>query len=94
MTRSELIHRLYVRFPDLTEDQMERIVALIFEEITAALTKKNRAEFRSFGAFSIRHRKGRIGRNPRTGEAVRVDEKDIPFFKCGRTLLSQLNHWK
>ncbi len=94
MTRSELVHRLFLRFPDISEDHMERIVALIFEEITTSLAKKNRSEFRNFGAFSVRHRKGRVGRNPRTGEIVKVAEKDIPFFKCGRSLLTSLNQWK
>jgi len=94
MTRSELIHKLALRFSDVSEENMERIVALIFDEISSSLAKKNRAEFRNFGAFSVRHRKGRLGRNPRTGAQVKVEEKDIPFFKCGRSLLSSLNQWK
>lgn len=93
MTRSELTHRLFRRFPHLTEEYVERIISLILEEITQTLSHKNRAEFRSFGSFSVRHRNGRVGRNPKTGEHVQVKEKDFPFFKCGRTLLSHLNHW-
>lgn len=93
MTRSELVRRLALRFPDISEEQMERVIALIFDEISSILSKKGRAEFRSFGAFSVRHRKGRVGRNPRTGETVKVEEKDIPFFKCGRSLLANLNQW-
>ena len=94
MTRSELIQRLLKRFPEVSEEYVERIVTLIFDEITMTLAKKKRAEFRSFGAFSIRHRQGRLGRNPRTGDVVRVKDKDLPFFKCGRSLLAHLNHWK
>ncbi len=93
MTRSELANRLAKRFPELTEEYIERIIALILEEITQTLAHKNRAEFRSFGAFSIRQRNSRIGRNPKTGERVRIQEKAFPFFKCGRILLSHINHW-
>lgn len=93
MTRSELANRLTKRFPELTEEYVERIIALILEEITQTLTHKNRAEFRSFGAFSTRQRNSRMGRNPKTGERVSIQDKVFPFFKCGRTLLAHINHW-
>lgn len=93
MTRSELIQHMTHKYPELTADHVERMVAVIFDEITAALAQHKRAEFRNFGAFSIRHRKARVGRNPRTGAKVPVREKDFPFFKCGRTLLSHMNKW-
>lgn len=94
MTRSELINRLSQRFPEIGEAYVERIVGLIFDEISTVLARKKRAEFRSFGAFSVRHRRSRVGRNPRTGDLVKVNDKSLPFFKCGRSLLTNLNHWE
>jgi integration host factor subunit beta len=70
---------------------VERIVSTIFEEITAALATGNRVELRGFGAFSVRRRGARTGRNPRTGASVAVEEKAIPFFKSGKQLRERLN---
>ena len=91
MTRLQLIKKLEECFPDISGERMERIVSLILEEITAALAKGHRAEFRNFGAFSVRHRTERFGRNPKTGEDVKIEKKDIPFFKCSKILLNSLN---
>jgi integration host factor subunit beta len=70
---------------------VERIVSTIFEEITAALSRGDRVELRGFGAFSVKARPSRVGRNPRTGESVSVDEKFIPYFKTGKQLRERLN---
>ena len=70
---------------------MERIVTAIFEEITNALARSDRVELRGFGAFSVKQRDARKGRNPRTGETVAVDEKVVPFFKTGKELRDRLN---
>ena len=70
---------------------METIVNAIFDEITGALCESNRVELRGFGAFSVKHRPPRSGRNPRTGEAVAVEEKWVPFFKAGKELRERLN---
>ena len=70
---------------------MELIVATIFDEITAALARGERVELRGFGAFTVKHRNARTGRNPRTGEAVPVDEKAVPFFKAGKELRERVN---
>ena len=70
---------------------VERIVNTIFNEITQSLAEGKRVELRGFGAFSVQHRKERTGRNPRTGEAVQVDEKFIPRFKTGKELRIKLN---
>ena len=91
MTKSELIQRLADRNPHLYLRDVERIVGTIFDEITRALADGNRVELRGFGAFSVRHRDARVGRNPRTGEAVEVQAKQMPFFKCGKELRERLN---
>jgi integration host factor subunit beta len=91
MTKSELILRLSERNPHLYQRDVERIVSTIFEEIAAALARGDRVELRGFGAFSIKERNARVGRNPRTGEAVRVARKFVPFFKTGKDLRDRLN---
>lgn len=91
MTKSELIQRLADRNPHLYVRDVERIVNTIFDEITDALTAGDRVELRGFGAFSARQREARVGRNPRTGESVTVDAKQVPFFKCGKELRERLN---
>ncbi|MAH84827.1 MAG: integration host factor subunit beta [Rhodospirillaceae bacterium TMED8] len=91
MTKSELIACLAEAHPHLYQRDVERIVATIFEEITSALSRGDRVELRGFGAFSVKARGARTGRNPRTGEAVEVEEKYIPFFKTGKQLREKLN---
>ncbi|HEC00271.1 MAG: integration host factor subunit beta [Alphaproteobacteria bacterium] len=92
MIKSELIMRLVEANPHLYQRDVERIVNTIFEEITDALAKGNRVELRGFGAFSVKHRPKRIGRNPRTGETVNVPEKYVPYFKTGKDLRERLNN--
>jgi integration host factor subunit beta len=91
MTKSELIARLAAANPHLFQRDIERIVTTIFEEITEALANGDRVELRGFGAFSVKQRSSRVGRNPRTGEAVDVSEKFIPYFKTGKQLREKLN---
>jgi integration host factor subunit beta len=91
MTKSELIQRLAQAHPHLYQRDVERIVTTIFEEITAALSRGDRVELRGFGAFSVKQRGSRVGRNPRTGAAVNVSEKFIPYFKTGKQLRDKLN---
>ena len=91
MIKSELIQRIAEDNPHLYQRDVERIVSTVFEEVTAALTRGDRVELRGFGAFSVKHREARIGRNPRTGEAVAVPEKNVPFFKTGKDLRERLN---
>lgn len=91
MTKSELIARLAERNPHLYQRDVERIVTTIFDEIAAALARGDRVELRGFGAFSVKNRDARQGRNPRTGEAVSVQGKCIPFFKTGKQLRERLN---
>ncbi len=91
MTKSELIQRIAELNPHLYHRDVERIVSTILEEISEALAAGNRVELRGFGAFSVKHRDARVGRNPRTGESVDVAEKRIPFFKTGKQLRERLN---
>ncbi len=91
MTKSQLILRLAELNPHLYQRDVERIVSTIFDEIGAALARGDRVELRGFGAFSVKQRAARMGRNPRTGAAVSVAEKAIPFFKTGKELRERLN---
>lgn len=91
MTKSELITRLAEQNPHLYQRDVEKIVTTIFDEISEALAGGQRVELRGFGAFSVKERSARVGRNPRTGEAVRVARKFIPFFKTGKQLRERLN---
>lgn len=91
MTKSELIQKLAEKNPHLFLRDVEKIVDTIFNEITDALVKGDRVELRGFGAFSVKEREPRTGRNPRTGETVQVDAKRLPFFKTGKGLRERLN---
>ncbi len=91
MTRSELIAKLAAKNPTLYHRDIERLVATILDEVSAALERGDRVELRGFGAFSVRERKARLGRNPRTGESVEVSEKKVPFFKMGKGMRERLN---
>ena len=91
MIRSELIQKIAEENPQLTQRDVERLVNTIFEQIIGAMTKGNRVELRGFGAFSVKRRDARTGRNPRTGEPVQVERKWVPFFKTGKDLRDRLN---
>ena len=91
MTKSELIQHLAERNPHLYQRDVERIVTTVFDEISNALARGDRVELRGFGAFSVKRREARQGRNPRTGQSVQVSEKHIPFFKTGKELRERLN---
>ncbi|MBL3569417.1 integration host factor subunit beta [Rhodovulum sp. BSW8] len=91
MIRSELIQKIAEENPHLYQRDVERIVNTIFEEIISAMARGDRVELRGFGAFSVKQRDSRTGRNPRTGESVQVDEKCVPFFKTGKLLRDRLN---
>ncbi len=91
MIRSELIQIVAEENPHLYQRDVERIVNTLFEEIIEAMANGDRVELRGFGAFSVKHRDARTGRNPRTGEAVDVEAKAVPFFKTGKLLRDRLN---
>lgn len=91
MIKSELVLRIAEQNPHLYQRDVENIVNAILDEITKALTRGDRVELRGFGAFSVKKREARVGRNPRTGESVEVDEKVIPVFKTGKEMRLRLN---
>jgi len=92
MTKSELIMRVAQAHPHLFQRDVERVVSAMFDEVTAALARGDRVELRGFGAFSVRKRDARVGRNPRTGVSVQVEEKCTPFFKTGKQLRERINN--
>ena len=91
MIRSELIQIIADQNPHLFQRDVERIVNTVFDEITNAMANGDRVELRGLGAFSVKKRDARVGRNPRTGESVSVSEKHVPFFKTGKLLRDRLN---
>jgi len=91
MIRAELIQKIADENPHLYQRDVEKIVNTICDEITRAMAGGDRVELRGFGAFSVKKRDQRTGSNPRTGEAVDVDEKYVPFFKTGKLLRDRLN---
>lgn len=91
MIKSELVQKLAEANPGLQQKVVERVVTTIFDEIVEALASGKRVELRGFGAFSTRDRMARTGRNPRTGEAVAVEAKRVPYFKAGKELRERLN---
>ena len=91
MIRSELIQIITDQNPHLYQRDVERIVNTVFDEITNAMANGDRVELRGFGAFSVKRRDARVGRNPRTGASGDVEEKHVPFFKTGKLLRDRLN---
>lgn len=91
MIKSELVQRISEQNPHLYQRDVENIVNAILDEITDALKRGDRVELRGFGAFSVKNRPARIGRNPRTGQKVEVSEKNVPFFKTGKEMRERLN---
>ncbi len=91
MIKSELIDRLAEANPHLYHRDVERVVNTVLDGITEALARGERVELRGFGAFSVRQRPARTGRNPRTGESVSVKEKHVPFFKTGKELRERVD---
>jgi integration host factor subunit beta len=91
MIKSELVQKIADKNPHLYHRDIERIVNKVLDDIVFAMKSESRVELRGFGAFSVKSRKGRTGRNPRTGESVEVDPKRVPFFKTGKELRVRMN---
>ncbi len=91
MIKSELITKIAER-TRLSKVDADRVVTTVFDEITRSLAAGNRVELRGFGVLSVRSRRARQGRNPKTGAAVNVAAKRVPFFKAGKSVNDALNH--
>jgi integration host factor subunit beta len=91
MIKSELIQKIAEKNPHLYHRDVERIINTVFDQIINALREGDRVELRGFGAFSVKSRNSRMGRNPRTGDSVKVEAKRVPFFKTGKELRERLN---
>jgi len=91
LIRSELVQKIMEENPVLNITDAERIVVTIFDEIITTMASGDRVELRGFGAFSVKERKARTGRNPKTGAPVAVESKHVPFFKTGKLLRDRLN---
>jgi integration host factor subunit beta len=91
MTRSELVDRLHSRVPALTHDDAKSVVGVILEAVTSSLVADSRVEIRGFGSFSLNYRHPRVGRNPKSGEAVEVPGKYVPYFKAGKEMREGVN---
>jgi integration host factor subunit beta len=91
MIKSELVQRIATQNPHLYQRDIENIINAILDEIVGALGHGDRVELRGFGAFSVKNRPARTGRNPRTGAHVAVEKKHVPFFKTGKEMRERLN---
>jgi integration host factor subunit beta len=91
MIKSELIKRISAQNPHLYDRDIEKVVNAIFDEMVEALRRGDRVELRGFGAFSVKLREPRQGRNPKTGAAVAVGKKVMPYFKTGKEMRARLN---
>ena len=91
MIKSELVQKIADENTHLSHREVERLVTTLFDEITGALAAGRRVELRGFGAFSVKSRPERVGRNPRTGQRVDISEKRAPYFKTGKALKERLN---
>ncbi len=91
MIKSELVQAIAAENPHLYQRDVEHIVNAILDAITEALARGDRVELRGFGAFSVKNRPARTGRNPRTGDRVPVGQKHVPFFKTGKEMRERLN---
>ena len=91
MTKSELIARLAERFPQLVTKDADFAVKMILDAMTDALARGDRIEIRGFGSFVVKEYQSYTGRNPKTGEKIKVRPKKLPFFKVGKDLREQVN---
>lgn len=91
MNKSDLIRRLGYKFPDLKSADIEQVVNLLLGLLGSTLASGGRAEIRGFGSFSLHQRKARMGRNPKTGEAVAMPARHVPHFKAGKELRERVD---
>ncbi len=94
MTKSEMIVKLAARYPQLVTKDAELAVKMILDAMTRSLAQGNRIEIRGFGSFGLNYRPPRVGRNPKSGERVKVPEKYVPHFKAGKELRERVDNKK
>ncbi len=92
MTKAELVEALVERIERLTKREAELIVNVVLMSISDSLSAGDKVELRGFGSFKVKERRSREGRNPKTGEKVRVDAKKVPYFKAGKELRERVNN--
>ena len=92
MTKSELISSLAARYPQLVAKDTELAVKIILDAMVESLSKGQRIEIRGFGSFDLNYRPARIGRNPKTGEQVKIAEKYVPHFKAGKEMRERVDY--
>jgi integration host factor subunit beta len=90
MTKSELVEALSLKQTHLMQRDADACVDIILEAITKALCRGERIEIRGFGSFAMSHRPARIGRNPKTGDAVAIAAKSVPHFKPGKEMRERI----
>lgn len=91
MTKSELIARMAAKYPHLPSTEMDRAVRIIIQNMAKVLASGRRIEIRGFGSFCLHYRAPRKGRNPKTGEAVELEGKHVPYFKAGKELRDRVD---
>ncbi|MCK9193147.1 MAG: integration host factor subunit beta [Nevskia sp.] len=91
MTKSELIEALALKQTHLMQKDVELAVKLVLDQISNALARQERVEIRGFGSFALHSRPERVGRNPKTGQAVRIPAKHVPHFKPGKEMRERVN---
>lgn len=91
MTKSELIESLVAKNPSLQTKIVDECVKEILEQMIVALEKGSRIEVRGFGSFSLHYRQSRVGRNPKTGDSVKLSSKYVPHFKAGKELKERVD---
>ena len=91
MTKSELINKLAARYPQLVAKDAELAVKTVLEAMAESLAQGERIEIRGFGSFKVKFYNGYKGRNPKTGDLIKVDGKKLPFFKVGKELRERVD---
>jgi integration host factor subunit beta len=91
MTRSQLIEAIASKVANFSKRDVEIIMGTLFKSITESLARGEKIEIRGFGSFKVKHRDGRRGRNPKSGESIYIESKKVPFFKAGKELKERIN---
>jgi integration host factor subunit beta len=91
MTRSQLIEAVASKIANFSKKDVEVIMGTLFKSITDGLARGDKIEIRGFGSFKVKHREGRRGRNPKSGESIYIESKKVPFFKAGKELKERIN---